>query len=105
MLYAEIRAKDHSRLINLWYSASRESGCPAETSWPIWGLLCLFSQLRELDIAPFNDERSGPMKFPEELDWSKLPAPLRYLADWAEIYGEIQFEDKNPGLLAVPHDR
>lgn len=98
-LYEEIRAKDHSELINRWYSASRETGCPAETSWPIWGLLCLFSQLGELDIAPFNDGAVGPMKFPEELDWSKLPAPLRYLAGSAEVYGAYQFDDKIQDFL------
>jgi hypothetical protein len=55
-LYAEISAKGHGPLINGWHeSHSGKRTCPPETAWPIYGLLCLFEQLGDLGIAPFND--------------------------------------------------
>ena len=53
-LYTEISAKGHGPLINRWHQ-SHWGTCPAETTWPIYGLLCLFRQLGELGIVPFND--------------------------------------------------
>lgn len=91
-LYAEIRDKGHADLINRWHQTRNRETCPPETSFPIYGLLCLFSQLRELDVAPFNDGAVGPQKKVEQLDWNKLPPNLRYLAGSAEVYGDIQFE-------------
>ena len=94
-LYIEIRAKGHSLLINRWHHGhSDKETCPPETTWPIFGLLCLFEQLSELGIAPFYDGVVGPMEFPEALDWSKLPAPLSYLAGPAEVYGTYQFDNR-----------
>jgi hypothetical protein len=94
-LYTEIRAKDHGPVINRWHhSHSCKRTCPPETTWPIYGLLCLFNQLGELGIVPFNDGAVRPMEFREELDWSKLPDSLRYLAGPAEVYGAYQFEGK-----------
>jgi hypothetical protein len=55
-LYAEISAKGHGRLINSWHQSHDCKGtCPPETTWPIYGLLCLFRQLGSLGITPFND--------------------------------------------------
>jgi hypothetical protein len=94
-LYAEIRAKGHGPVINRWHDAqSGEGACPPETTFPVYGLLCLFAQLGELGIPPFDDGAVRPMEAPpEELDWDKLPDPLRYLAGPAEWYGRLQFDD------------
>jgi len=94
-LYAEIRMKGHGPLINSWHqSHSCKGTCPNETTWPVYGLLCLFRQLGSLGIAPFDDGTIGPeeRKDAETLDWSKLPAPLQYLAGPAEVYGGLQFD-------------
>ncbi|OWK38521.1 hypothetical protein [Fimbriiglobus ruber] len=95
-LYVEIRSKGHGTLINSWHqSHSGKKTCPAETTWPIYGLLHLFSQLADLGVAPFNDGLVRPEAAPKPpLDWSKLPPPLRYLAGPAEVYGELQFESR-----------
>lgn len=95
-LYREISAKGHGPLLNRWYqNRSSEGSCPAETTWPVGGLLYLFDQLSRLGISPFND---GVVRLEEqkssELDWSKLPSSLRYLAGPAEVYGELQFENR-----------
>lgn len=90
-LYIEIRIKGHAPLINEWYH-SNSGKCPAETISPIIGLLFLFGQLGELGIQPFNDESVRYKEAPKTLDWNKLPESLRYLAGWAEVYGEYQFE-------------
>jgi hypothetical protein len=45
-LYAKISAKGHCPLINSWHqSHSCKRTCPPETTWPVYGLLCLFAQL------------------------------------------------------------
>jgi hypothetical protein len=95
-LYAEIRAKGHGPLINDWHHSHGGKGtCPPETTWPVYGLLCLFAQLGKLGVAPFSDGEVGPQerRTAEALDWSKLPTPLRYLAGPAEVYGGLQFDD------------
>jgi len=94
-LYAEIRAKGHGPVINRWHhTQSGEGTCPPETTFPVYGLLCLFAQLGDLGIHPFDDGAVRPMEAPpEELDWNKLPGPLRYLAGPAERYGRLQFDD------------
>jgi hypothetical protein len=93
-LYAEIRAKGHSSRINSWHRSQSGETCPSETTFPVFGLLCLFAQLGKLGVAPFNDGTVGPQKAVEELDWTKLPASLRYLAGPAEVYGALQFEGR-----------
>lgn len=109
-LYADIRARGHSPLINSWYSQARKDNCPAETTWPVYGLLFLFRQLGNLGVAPFNDGTIGPeeRKATESLDWNKLPAELRYLAEPAARYGELQFESRIMDFLkreATDEDR
>src|SRR5438270_146490 len=93
-LYAEISAKGHGPRINRWHQ-SHWGTCPAETTWPVYGLLILFAQLAELGIAPFSDGVVCPLQTDEAetLDWSKLPPSLRYLAGPAERYGSLQFDD------------
>jgi hypothetical protein len=60
-LYTEIKAKGHGPLINSWHQGHDCKGtCPPETTWPIYGLLCLFRQLGRLGIAPFNDGVTRP---------------------------------------------
>ena len=55
-LYAEICSKGQGPLINRWHQEHDDRRkCPPETTWPIYGLLCLFDQLGRLEIAPFND--------------------------------------------------
>ncbi|WP_020474757.1 hypothetical protein [Zavarzinella formosa] len=55
-LYAEIRDQGHGSLINGWHqSHSCKGTCPPETTWPVYGLLCLFRQLGNLGVAPFDD--------------------------------------------------
>ncbi|QJW98586.1 hypothetical protein [Frigoriglobus tundricola] len=91
-LYAEIHAKGHGPLINRWHHKHSVKGtCPAETTWPVYGLLCLFAELSKRGLAPFNDGAVRPMEFPAELDWNKLPPDLKYLAEPAARYGELQF--------------
>lgn len=95
-LYREIGAKGHGPLLNHWHqNHTSEGSCPAETIWPVGGLLYLFDRLSRLGVAPFND---GVVRLEEqkssELDWSKLPSSLRYLAGPAEVYGELQFENR-----------
>jgi hypothetical protein len=96
-LYTEISVKRHCALINRWHqNHSCKETCPPETTWPIYGLLCLFAQLAKLDITPFNDGVVCPkevQKTSEVLDWSKLPTSLRYLGGPAEVYGGLQFDD------------
>lgn len=58
-LYIAINARNHGQLINEWHQKVWGK-CPAETSWPIYGLLLLFAQLGRLDIAPFNDGEIRP---------------------------------------------
>lgn len=96
-LYTEINAKGHCSLINSWHHGhSGKDTCPAETTWPVYGLLCLFDQLAKLNISPFNSGAVGPReaKPTEPLDWTKLPPALRYLAGPAEVYGGYQFEGR-----------
>jgi hypothetical protein len=93
-LYCEIREKDHGPAINRWHKDKEWRNCPNETSWPVYGLLCLFGQLSELGIEPFTDGKVRTMEFPVELDWSKLPPELRYLSGSAEVYGAYQFDDR-----------
>ena len=108
-LYTEISARGDGPLINHWHQAeSGKSTCPPETTWPVFGLLCLFAQLGELGIHPFDDGAVRPTKHPEELDWNKLPATLRYLAGPAEVYGHYQFEDAIMDFFCArmtPHER
>ena len=95
-LYNEISSRGHSPLINSWHDDHSCKGtCPPETTWPIYGLLCLFAQLGSLGIAPFNDGAVCPQEVKQTapLDWSKLPPSLRYLAGPAEVYGGLQFDD------------
>ena len=93
-LYTEIRGKGHGSLINSWHhDRNREKPCPSETSWPIYGLLCLFNQLGKLGIAPFNDGAVRPESAKEVFDWSKLPPNLAWLAAPAERYGHYQFDE------------
>jgi hypothetical protein len=94
-LYMEISAKGHCALINSWHHDSWRTS-PPETTWPIYGLLCLFEQLGKLGFTPFNDGVVCPQerKTTEALDWSKLPPSLRYLAGPAEVYGSLQFDDR-----------
>lgn len=94
---AEISANGHGPLINSWHRSHEGQGtCPTETTWPVYGRLCLFAQLGRLGIAPFNDGAVCPQetKSAETLDWSKLPSSLRYLAGPAEVYGRVQFDDR-----------
>jgi len=93
-LYAAIRAKGHADRINEWHHNQSRETCPAETTFPVYGLLCLFAQLKKLDVAPFNDGTVGRQEKKVELDWNKLPPPLRYLAEPAARYGAIQFENQ-----------
>jgi hypothetical protein len=96
-LYTKIRDSGHAALINQWYQGySGKKTCPPETTWPVYGLLCLFRQLGNRGIAPFNDGAVGPeeRKAVEVLDWSKLPPDLHYLAEPAARYGHIQFESR-----------
>ena len=96
-LYTEIVAKGHNSLINTWHQGHNGKGrCPPETTFPVYGLLCLFAQLGKLGIAPFTDGVVCPQesKSAETLDWSKLPPSLQYLAGPAEVYGRLQFEDR-----------
>jgi hypothetical protein len=95
-LYTAIRAKGHGPLINRWHQSHDCKGtCPPETTWPVYGLLCLFAQLARLGIAPFSDGVICPQEKEETetLDWNKLPSSLRYLAGPAERYGRLQFDD------------
>lgn len=96
-LYTEISAKGHGSLINSWHQGQDCKGtCPPETTWPVYGLLCLFAQLAKLDIAPFNDGSVCPKEAQQTanvLDWNKLPTSLQYLARSAEAYGGLQFDD------------
>jgi hypothetical protein len=60
-LYTEISANGHGLLINSWHQGHDCKGtCPPETTWPIYGLLCLFAQLGRLGMAPFNDGAIRP---------------------------------------------
>jgi hypothetical protein len=55
-LYAQISGNGHGPLIKSWHQGHNCKGtCPPETTWPVYGLLCLFAQLGRLGIAPFND--------------------------------------------------
>ncbi len=54
-------------------------------------LLFLFSALAERGVEPFVSESVAYRAKEEPLDWSKLPAKLRYLAGPAERYGIVQF--------------
>ena len=94
-LYAEISTKGHGPLINSWHQGHSGKGtCPPETTWPVYGLLCLFRQLCNCGTAPFTDGAVGPEERKVALDWSKLPPDLSYLAEPAARYGDFQFETR-----------
>lgn len=60
-LYTEIRDRGHAAAINGWHQSHDCKGtCPAETTWPVYGLLCLFRQLGNRRFAPFNDGAVRP---------------------------------------------
>jgi hypothetical protein len=60
-LYAEIRDRGHAPLINGWHQGHDCKGtCPPETTWPVYGLLCLFRQLGNRCVAPFDDGAVRP---------------------------------------------
>ncbi|MBN9520530.1 hypothetical protein J0H58_18725 [bacterium] len=55
-LYTEIGANGHGPGINNWHQGhDGKRTCPPETTWPVYGLLCLFAQLGQLGVAPFSD--------------------------------------------------
>lgn len=95
-LYTQINAKGHGPLLNSWHQGHSGKGtCPRETTWPIYGLLCLFAQLGRLGIAPFSDGAIRPEKDGAEvLDWSKLSPKLAWVAAPAERYGHYQFDER-----------
>jgi hypothetical protein len=76
-LYGEIRAKGHSLAINRWHEehGPGKTPCPAETTWPIFGLLCLFDQLRKLDVTPFNDGTVGPLAATRQVAFPQITRP------------------------------
>jgi hypothetical protein len=88
-VYDECRLRNATVPINNWIDAHPDD--PERVR--LWLLLVLFQQLGERGIAPFSDGsvRNLPRKW--VLDWSILPADLRYLAKPAEDYGFIQFEE------------
>ena len=56
LLYIDIRDRGHAALINGWHQGHNCKGtCPPETTWPVYGLLCLFQQLGNRGVTPFND--------------------------------------------------
>ncbi len=96
-LYCEIRERNHGEPINRWHheqGRKKEKTCPTETTWLVYGLLCLFKQLSDIGVEPFTDGTVRPMEFRAELDWSKLPPALRDLSGSAEVYGAYQFDDR-----------
>lgn len=61
LLYAEIRDRGHGPRINGWHQGHSGKGtCPPETTWPVYGLLCLFRQLGSLGVTPFDDGAVRP---------------------------------------------
>jgi hypothetical protein len=61
-LYYEIKAKGHGPLINSWHATCKATHDRdiRDTTWPVYGLLCLFAQLGSLGVSPFNDGSVGP---------------------------------------------
>lgn len=95
-LYAKIKANGHNRPLNEWCDDTRDESNAARTArWGVYGLLCLFRQLKTMGIQPFVDGAVGPedTRPVVPLDWSKLPPELAYLAGPAEKYGAFQFDD------------
>lgn len=86
-LYVEINANGHGPLINSWHQGHDGKGtCPPETTWPIYGLLCLFQQLGDLGVAPFGDGLDPKpfvrLKAPRRVEQPGLPSDLaRFYAE------------------------
>lgn len=91
-LYAQISAKGHGPLINSWHQSQGKDACPPETTWPVYGLLCLFQQLGDLGFAPFNDGIVGPMsgegQLTRRMDPAKIPETLRPFIPLFEKWGD-----------------
>lgn len=90
-LYVEIRDKGHFALIHRWHEGhSGKKTCPPETTWPVYGLLCVFQQLGDLGITPFNDlaVTSGEGEPTRRMDAAKIPETLRPFIPLFEKWGE-----------------
>lgn len=75
---------------------SRFSRGPRDDEWGlerrrVWLLFCLFHALARRDIEPFASRTVEYQGEVVQLDWSKLPPELQYLAGPAEKYGKYQF--------------
>lgn len=102
LLYGQIRDRGHAALITGWYHA-RSPDCPPETSWPVYGLLCLFQQLGERGIDPFDDgavsPRSGESDTKRRMDPLKLPESLRPFVALYEKWGDVESDTTRYALM------
>ncbi len=86
------RHVQHGPAINSWHD-SQTGTCPPETTWPVYGLLCLFRQRGALNIAPFNNgvigpmDGSGPAK--RHMNPANLPETLRPFIPLFEKWGDV----------------
>lgn len=87
--YSEICRREDALPISVWLDEAKSD--PERRG--VWLLFVLFKQLSERNIPPFSSR--AVRLFPKHriLDWTKLPESLRYLAEPAEVYGGIQFEE------------
>jgi len=101
-LYVDIRDRGHAVLITGWHQA-HWSDSPPETSWPVYGLLCLFQQLGERGVEPFDDEavspRSGESGTKRLMDPAKLPESLRPFVALYEKWGDVESDTTRYALM------
>ncbi len=80
-LYNEIKTRGHSPLINGWHQGrSCKRTCPPETTWPIYGLLCLFAQLRETWYCPIQRWNSWSRRTEDGIGLEQAPSATALLS-------------------------
>jgi len=88
--YEEIVRRDDTRALSTFISQSFVPGKPMTRAWELFQL---FDALARKGLKPFVDKEVEYSPAPRMLDWTKLPADLSYLREFAAKYGVNQFEE------------
>ena len=88
--YYEIARREDSSLISKWTLGAMET--PEQQQ--LFLLFCLFQRLGDYGFEPFNTREVKLVEKKPKLDWNKLPKQIAFLAQPAQKYGAIQFDDE-----------
>ena len=93
--YTEIERRNDCKAISEWYYQQAGNPLAKNERRRMWLLFILFGGLADREIPPF---RTRSVRFTQParppLDWTKLPESLRWIAPYAEKYGQYQYDDR-----------